>query len=115
MEAEGPMTPPMQPYQAPPPPKRRVRFFTWFILLVNILFLVWFIVAMRTVDSSTCDGLNTTDCEGVKSLGGGVGGFLIIFIWLAVDVVLGIIWIVTRRRQPTVVYVQQPPPPPPMR
>lgn len=106
------MTPPVQPYQAPPPPKPRVRVFTWFILVVNVLFLIWFIVAMRSVNSSTCDDLNSTDCEGMKDLGGGIGGFLIIFIWLAVDVVLGIIWIVTRRRQPTVVYVQQPPPPP---
>ena len=108
--------PPQQPYQAgppPPPPKKKVRVFTWVILGINVLFLIWLIAGINSVSSSSCDDLDQQTCDAAKTVGGGIGALLIIFLWVAVDVILGIIWLVTRKKEPTVVYVQQAPPPPP--
>jgi hypothetical protein len=57
---------------------------------------------------ATCDpGLSQQSCDAAKAIGGGIGALLIVFLWVAADVILGIIWLVTRKREPQVVYVQQ--------
>jgi len=98
-------------FQPPPPAKKKVRVFTWIILAINLLFVVWLVVGIAGVSSGTCDGLTQQNCDAAKAIGGGIGALLIIFLWVAADVILGIIWLVTRKKEPTVVYVQQPPPP----
>ncbi|WP_276606859.1 hypothetical protein [Nakamurella flava] len=35
---------------------------------------------------------------------------MILFLWVAVDVILGVIWLVTRKKEPAVIYLQAPPP-----
>ena len=65
---------------------------------------------MSGVASSECTGnLDQQSCDAAKAIGGGIGALLIIFLWVAVDVILGVIWLVTRKKEPTVVYVRQPP------
>ncbi len=110
------MATPQQPpvYGQQPGPmvekKRKIRFFTWFILALNALFLVWLIFGISGVANGTCDAAMSQEaCNAAKAIGGGIGALLIIFIWVAADVILGIIWLVTRKKQPTIVYVQQPP------
>jgi hypothetical protein len=101
-----------QQQQAPQPGKRKrkIRVFTWIILAINVLFLIWIIAGVSSVSSSACDpSLSQETCTATKEIGGGIGVLLIIFLWVAVDVILGIIWLVTRKKEPTVVYIQQPP------
>jgi hypothetical protein len=41
------------------------------------------------------------------ALGAGIGAFIIIALWAFVDVILGIIWLVTRKKEPQQVIIQQ--------
>ena len=99
------------PPQHAQPRKRKVRIFTWIILAINVIFAAWLIGGMVSVSNSTCEGnLSQSACDGAKAIGGGIGALLIIFLWVAADIILGIIWLVTRKREPQqIVYVQQPP------
>ena len=95
--------------QQPQPVKKKVRVFTWIILAINALFLIWLVSGIVSVSNSTCDNLSQQSCDSAKAVGGGIGAILIIFLWVAVDVILGIIWLVTRKKESTIVYLQQPP------
>ncbi len=93
-----------------PVKKRKVRIFTWIILAINALFAAWLILGVISVSNNTCDpSLSQQSCDAAKAVGGGIGALLIVFLWVAADVILGIIWLVTRKREPQVVYVQQAP------
>ncbi len=77
---------------------KKFSFFTWFILAVNVIFLIWIIVGINAGQSGSCDpAVNPQDCETAKDVGTTVGVALIVFFWAAVDVVLGVIWLITRR------------------
>jgi hypothetical protein len=85
-------------------PKWRV--FTWVIVVINVLFLVWFIAGVGSA------GSNVKDCTGLTgqaldlcnagnagtAVGTGVGAAIIIFLWAFVDIIMGIVWLVTRPR-----------------
>jgi hypothetical protein len=106
------MSYPQQPYvqQLAQQAKKKVRVFTWIILAVNVLFLIWLIAGIVGVSNSTCTGnMTQATCDSAKAIGGGIGAMLIIFLWVAADVILGIIWLVTRKKEPTIVYMQAPP------
>ena len=91
-----------------PPRKRKVRIFTSIILAINVLFAVWLDSRIVVVSNSECTG-DFQACDAAEGIGGGIGALLIVFLWMAADVILGIIWLVTRKREPAqVVYVQQP-------
>lgn len=91
--------------------KRKTRVFTWIILGINVIFLIWIIAGVSSVSSGKCDATMTVAaCNSAKAVGGGIGALLIIFLWVAADVILGILWLVTRKKEPTVVYIQQAPP-----
>ncbi len=74
---------------------------TWFILAVQVLFVVWFISAGNAV-SKSCVG-ETGDalalCQAGTAIGAGIGAAFIIFLWVAADVILGVIWLITNRGQ----------------
>lgn len=73
---------------------------TWVILVVNALFLVWIISGVASTGDS-CEG-ETGDalaaCQAGTAIGAGIGVFLIIFLWVAVDIILAIIWLVTNKK-----------------
>ena len=82
----------------PRPPRTRRRIFMWVILAINALFLLWVILAVNTGEScsgKTGDALTT--CQ-AGQVGTGIGVALVIFLWVAADVILGVIYLVTRRR-----------------
>lgn len=85
--------------------------FTWVILAVNVLFLIWIIVgvASGSGNATNCGALSQQTCNDAGHAGTAIGVALIIVFWAVVDVILGVLWLVTRKREPTVVYVQQPP------
>lgn len=77
------------------------RKMTWFILVVQVLFIIW-IVAGTSSAASNCDGLVGTDldvCQAGTAIGAGIGMGIIIFLWAFVDIILGLIWLVTNRGQ----------------
>ncbi|MFE1797763.1 hypothetical protein ACFW9L_16555 [Streptomyces sp. NPDC059517] len=82
-------------------PKKRRRIFLWVFLAVQILFLVWIISGSVSASgtSNDCQGL-TGDalslCEDAGDVGTAIGVGLIIALWAAVDIILGISYIVYR-------------------
>lgn len=80
---------------------RNWRKLTWFILIVQALFLIWIIAGVGSA-ASNCDG-EIGDalelCQAGTAVGAGIGVGIIIFFWAFVDVILGLIWVVTNRGQ----------------
>ena len=91
------------------PVKRKVRVLTWVILAVNAVFLVWLIAETIHIRNTTCDHADLS-CDPPKAVGGGVGTIMIITLWFAADVILGLGWLLTlRKKQPAIVDVPRPP------
>lgn len=82
-----------------PPVKRGLRKLSWFILLVNVLFLVWIIVGASSSKATNCGTLSAADCTTATQIGTGIGAVLIVVLWAVVDVILLVIWMITRPRQ----------------
>jgi hypothetical protein len=82
------------------PVKRRRRIFPWIFLAVQALFLVW-IISGTAGASDNCDG-KVADalqaCQAGTAVGAGIGVLLIVFLWVATDVILGITWLILRKR-----------------
>lgn len=96
---------------APPaPPRRKRRIFTWVIVGVNVVFLLWIIAAVASSHPSNCGTLTQQDCATLYHAGEAIGVGLVVAFWAFVDVILGVIWLVTRKRDPQIVVVQPPPP-----
>lgn len=102
-------TPPRtsKPVLAPAPPRTNKRHgpgwrpLTWVILAMNCVFLAWTIFVIHAA-STNCNGQtgpNAQACHAGTAIGAGVGVGIIIFLWVAVDVILGIIFLVTNRNQ----------------
>ncbi len=89
--------------------KTKMRKFTWVILVINVLFLIWVISGLASGgDTSACGSLSAADCETAQGVGKGIGVALIFVFWAVVDVILGVLWLITNRRKPEVVYVDRP-------
>lgn len=86
----------------PPTPSHRFRLprwriFTWIILAFNILMLIWVVSAIAS-HASTCHGLTgdaLTNCE-ATNVGVGLAATLLFVFWALGDVILGVLWLITR-------------------
>ena len=70
----------------------------WVILAVNVLFLVWLVSALGS--TSSCEGMTgdqLSACQTGEGIGKGIVFFVILLLWALVDVILGVIFLVTRR------------------
>ncbi len=74
------------------------RVFTYVILLVNLIFLIWIIAGAASTSghATDCGTLTQQTCDNARNVGAGIGIGIIIFLWAAVDAILGIVWLVTR-------------------
>jgi heme/copper-type cytochrome/quinol oxidase subunit 4 len=89
--------------------KTKMRKFTWVILVINLLFLIWVISGLASGSSSaSCGSLSATDCQNAQNVGKGIGVAIVFVFWAVVDVILGVLWLITNRRKPEVVYVDRP-------
>jgi hypothetical protein len=89
---------PEQP--SPPKPRKKRRILMWAILAINALFL-WWIIAGVGGNADNCAGKigqELEDCQTATNIGTGIGVIFIVFLWAMVDVILGVIYLVTRRR-----------------
>ena len=80
---------------------RNWRKFTWFILIVQILFVIWLVTGVSGA-ASNCDGEVGTAlevCQAGTAIGAGIGVGIIVFLWALVDIILALIWLVTNRGQ----------------
>ena len=67
------------------------RIFMWFFLAVQGIFIAWLVSGIVSVSHGTCDpSLTANACTATKEIGGGIGAALIIGLWVAADVILGI-------------------------
>lgn len=72
----------------PVPPKRR-HIFRWVFLAVQLIFLAWAV-------SGAASGAHNT--SSAQTAGTTIAVMVIIFLWAAVDVILGVGWLIFRRR-----------------
>ncbi|MEU3052296.1 hypothetical protein [Streptomyces griseus] len=92
--------PPAPEGPQPAPAKKRRRVFLWFFLAVQVLFVIWMITGVNSASGAEdCGGL-TGDalqlCRDGNDVGTAIGVGLIIALWAAVDVILGITYGVYR-------------------
>lgn len=76
------------------------RIFTWIVLAINIGFLVWIIGgtvgAANDIPGYCAERSDPAVCEAASATGTGIGVLLIVFLWVAADVILGILWLITK-------------------
>lgn len=72
------------------PEKKRRKVARWVFLAFQVLFLVWVITGVHGGQSTDCTGLSAEDCASAKGLGTTLGVGMIIFFWMAFDVIWGI-------------------------
>lgn len=81
-------------------PKRTLfgKFIKWTFIGFNILMLLWMIFgvggAAETIDTAASDAEKAG-----AAIGTGLGAMMIIFIWIAGDVVLGLMTLLTRPKK----------------
>lgn len=76
------------------------RIFTYFILLVNLVFLIWIIAGANTGSSKKdCAGLTAQECHDATNVGKGIGIAFIIILWALFDVIFGVLWLITNRKK----------------
>jgi hypothetical protein len=83
---------------------RHWRKMTWTLIVWNVLLIGSIVTAfVYAQNNPNCEQESTRDlCKEAISSGGLIVGGLLIFLWLAGDILFGLLWLVTiRRRRPT--------------
>jgi len=77
------------------------RIMTWVILAFNILMLIWIIAGVAGVADNCAGktGVELDACEAGTAVGATIGAGMVVGLWVAGDVILGIIWLVTNRKR----------------
>src|ERR1700733_9653562 len=75
---------------------------TWVILAVQVLFVIWIISGVNSASKDACPPDQYSDmCKGAEAVGTGIGIGIIIFLWALIDVILGVVWMVTNKSKRT--------------
>lgn len=87
---------------APVAAKKKRRIFPWFFLVVQAIFLIWIITGASSSGSTTAKscanltGQALQTCQDASHAGTAIGVGLIIGLWVAVDVILALIYLFVR-------------------
>ena len=79
-------------------PKKKRHVFRWVFLGIQVLFLAWIIGGVTSSGGGDCPGGNTEACAAGEAIGTGIGVALIIGLWLAVDAILAVTYLIFRKR-----------------
>lgn len=74
---------------------------SWVVLIFNALMLIWLIAVIVAASHASCAHtvtLGSGGCHAATDVGAAIGASIIIALWVAGDVILGVIWLVTGRR-----------------
>lgn len=83
----------------PEPAKKKKHIFRWFFLAVQALFLIWIIAGVSSAgDNADCGSLSAQTCSDATAVGAGIGAALIIGLWLVVDFLLAITFLIFRKK-----------------
>lgn len=75
---------------------RKRRLFRWVFLAVQVAFLVWVVAGASTGHPANCGTLDQQTCSQAYDAGKGIGVAVLIALWVAVDVILGITYLIVR-------------------
>lgn len=100
---------PQQPTNVPPPGyqwtgqqmepvKKKRHIFRWVFLGIQVLFLIWIIIALSATGPACAPNLSVEACQAAQGDGTGIGVALHFGLWIAVDVILGITYLIFRKR-----------------
>lgn len=80
------------------PPKKKKRIFMWFFLAVQVLFIIWLIAGISgsSGDATDCGSLSQQTCNDAEDVGTGIGIALILILWVVVDFLLFIPWVIVK-------------------
>lgn len=101
LERMSTVTSPVPPIDAAQhAPRKRRHVFRWFFLAVQALFLIWIIAGVSgSADNCAGEVGDMLDaCQAGTAVGAGIGVGLIIFLWAAVDVILGVTYLIVRKK-----------------
>jgi hypothetical protein len=75
------------------------RIFSYAILIFNLLMLIWVIagIASGSGHATDCGTLDQQTCDNAAHVGTGIGVAILIVFWALLDVILGVLWLVTNR------------------
>lgn len=80
-------------------PRKKRRVFMWVFLAIQALFIIWLITGIASVSDSAgkdCGTLDPEACTAATQIGGGIGFLLIIGLWVMVDFILGVGYLIVR-------------------
>lgn len=76
---------------------KKRRWPRYLFLAVNVLFLLWIILGSATNTHATnCQSLDQQTCQSAYDTGKAIGVGVIIFLWVAFDVIVGMILLVMK-------------------
>ena len=80
---------------------RKLRPLSWVIIVVNILFVWWIFGGVGSAVNDSCKGLtgdDLTTCQAGTAVGAGIGVFFILILWVMIDIILLVIFLVTKKK-----------------
>lgn len=94
-------TPPLATANGAPPTKAKKPIFAFVIVGINLLFL-WWAISTGSAVTDTCVGEvgeALEACETGTAVGTGIAIVFILVLWALTDVILGVLFLVTRRNR----------------
>ena len=83
-------------------PRPRRRWGRWVFLAVQVLMLIWVISAGASAGHPTnCGVLDHQTCVSADNAGHGIAVVLLIFLWAALDVIIGVTVLIMRKVRTT--------------
>lgn len=80
------------------PAKKKRRIFRWVFLAIQALFLIWIITGLNSSEPGCGPNLSAEACQAAQGIGAGIAIALIVGLWIAVDLILGITYLIFRKR-----------------
>lgn len=75
------------------------RKMTWTVVVFNVIMLLWVVFGVSSAThTGHCQNLSAQLCHDATDTGAAIGAGILIALWVAGDLILGVLWLVTRGR-----------------